>query len=343
MSRRPGPPAEIAELFPPYPYDRHRADRRPGRGRGRGLRAGRDQRRHPQAVAAAARAPPRARAGAGRTRAGARCPTLLGKGDGIGSNALGGRRRPLHDRQADPGQRPAPRRLDAGHLVPDGPALHDGSATTCPFDVSGFTFSGLPGRGDRPQPADRLGLHQPRPGRHRPLPREGRRARRYLYDGRRRPLRLRDEEIKVARADEPFRFTVRSTRHGPLLSDVVRAAEHGRAPTRRPATARPTRGNGYAVALAVDRAAPRAPPRTRSSRSTGPPTGSSSGPRPRTSRCPSQNLVYADRAGNIGYQAPGPDPDPQVRQHRRLPGPGLAASPTTGPAGTSRSPRCPAC
>ena len=31
---------------------------------------------------------------------------------------------------------------------------------------------------------------------------------------------MRDEEIKVLGRDEPFRFTVRSTRHGPLLSDV---------------------------------------------------------------------------------------------------------------------------
>ena len=35
--------------------------------------------------------------------------------------------------------------------------------------------------------------------------------------------------------------------------------------------------------------------------------------RPRDFAVPSQNLVYADTAGNIGYQAPGTDPDPQGR------------------------------
>ena len=49
---------------------------------------------------------------------------------------------------------------------------------------------------------------------------------------------------------------------------------------------------------------------------------------------PAQNLVYADRAGHIGYQAPGPDPDPQVRQRRLLPVGGLARRRTTGPATT---------
>ena len=37
--RAPGPPDEIAQLFPPYPYGRHRRDRGPGRGRRRRLRA----------------------------------------------------------------------------------------------------------------------------------------------------------------------------------------------------------------------------------------------------------------------------------------------------------------
>ena len=56
----------------------------------------------------------------------------------------------------------------------------------CPFDVTGFTFSGLPGRGDRPQPRHRLGVHQPRT---RTSPTSTWRrsaATTYLYDGRQR-------------------------------------------------------------------------------------------------------------------------------------------------------------
>ena len=41
------------------------------------------------------------------------CPRWLGRGDGHRQQRLGGRRRALHDRRAAPGQRPAPRRLAA--------------------------------------------------------------------------------------------------------------------------------------------------------------------------------------------------------------------------------------
>ena len=43
-------------------------------------------------------------------------------------------------------------------------------------------------------------------------------------------------------------------------------------------------------------------------------TGTSSGLRPRVFDVPSQNLLYADIDGNIGYQAPGLIPDPQGRR-----------------------------
>ena len=49
-------------------------------------------------------------------------------------------------------------------------------------------------------------------------------------------------------SDEPFTFTVRSTRHGPLLSDV--SAQLSTVGANAPvAEGAPERGNGYAVAL----------------------------------------------------------------------------------------------
>ena len=49
------------------------------------------------------------------------------------------------------------------------------STPACPFDVAGFSFSGLPGHHHRPQRPHRVGLHQPRARRRRPLRREGHR------------------------------------------------------------------------------------------------------------------------------------------------------------------------
>ena len=172
----------------------------------------------------------------------------------------------------------------------------------CPFDVSGFTFSGMPGVviGHNQQIAwgfTNLGPDVT------DLYLEQVTGTSYLYDGRRRPLRMHDEEISVLGRDKPFRFTVRATRHGPLLSDVdaqlstVGANSPAGEARRRGATGTPSRCSGPRSR--------RATPPTRSSSSTGPPTGGSSGPPATDFAVPSQNLLYADRAGNIGYQAPG--------------------------------------
>ena len=211
----------------------------------------------------------------------------------------------------------------------------------CPFDVAGFTFSGLPGRGDRPQRRHRLGVHQPRPRRHRPLPRAGHRQDLPATTAGSRPLRMRDETIQVPGGTSRSGSRSASTRHGPLLSDVSADLAASGPTRRRRRRARP-RATGTPSRWRGPRSRPAAPP-TRSSSSTRPPTGASSARRPRTSPCPAQNLVYADRAGHIGYQAPGRIPIRQVRQRRRLPGAGLAAGRTTGPATTCRSTRCPTC
>lgn len=171
----------------------------------------------------------------------------------------------------------------------------------CPYDVAGFTFSGFPGvvigHNDRiawgftnlgPDVTD-LYLE---------LVDEDS----YLYDGQRYPLETRREEILVKGGD-PVEFTVRSTRHGPLVSDVD--SEIARAGKQAPAGKEAPSG-GLATAVAL--------------RWTALDAGNTADAVFRLNAAqnwkefreaaklfevPAQNLVYADVDGHIGYQAPG--------------------------------------
>jgi len=200
--------------------------------------------------------------------------------------------------------------------------------TACPFDVSGFTFSGLPGVviGHNRQVAwgftnlgpDVVDLYL-----------EKVTGKTFLYDGRQRRLRMRDEEIKVLGRDRPFRFTVRATRHGPLLSDVDRqlSTVGANAPA---GAAAPRRGNGYAVSIAWTALTPG----TSMDALFGfdlAQTWQQFREAARDFAVPSQNLVYADRAGNIGYQAPGRIPIRKAGNLGDFPGRGwLPADDWTG-------------
>ncbi len=169
----------------------------------------------------------------------------------------------------------------------------------CPFRVSGFTFSGVPGvvigHNDKvawgmtnlgPDVTD-FYLEQTSGGT-------------YLRDGKREPVRTRDETIKVAGGPD-VTITVRGTVHGPIMSDVVpsiddagdRLAVRGAAQT-----------NHYAVSLAWTALTPGT-------------TGDAIFALNKAQgwddfrkaaalfTVPSQNLVYADTEGHIGYQSPG--------------------------------------
>ena len=208
---------------------------------------------------------------------------MLGKGDGLGSNAW------VVD--GDHSTTGEPILANDPHLGVSMPGiwyqmgLHCTTLSDdCPFDVSGFTFSGLPGVviGHNQQIAwgftnlgpDVIDLYL-----------EKVEGKTYQYDGRQRPLQMRDEEIKVLGRSEPFRFTVRATGHGPLLSDVSSRAQHGR--RERPGGRRGPRPRQRLRRLdRLDRAHA-GHHRGRDLRvRQGGPTGSSSGPRPPTSRCP---------------------------------------------------------
>ncbi len=87
---------------------------------------------------------------------------------------VGRRRRPLDDRQADPRQRPAPRAVDARHLVPGRPALPHRQRGV-PVRRGGLLVLRHAGCRRRPQRPRRLGRDDDVRRRRRPLPREGHR------------------------------------------------------------------------------------------------------------------------------------------------------------------------
>jgi penicillin G amidase len=291
---------EIAALYPPYPYDRHQPIVTQGAVVDRTFEQG--------ATAGDTRLPTRPAYSQKTVDALEELrdglddmPELMGRGQGVGSNSW-----VVDGEHSTTGQ---PILANDPHLGISVPGiwhqmgLHCREVTEqCPFDVSGFTFSGLPGVviGHNQQIAwgftnlgpDVVDLYLERV--------EGGF---YRYDGKRRRLSARQESIEVRGRDEPFTFTVRSTEHGPLLSDV--SAELSTVGANAPVGGgAPPRGNGYAVALAWTALTPN---RTADAlfginRATGWDEFRTSA---REFAAPAQNLVYADRDGHIGYQAPG--------------------------------------
>ena len=112
----------------------------------------------------------------------------------------------------------------------------------CPLDVAGFSFSGVPGviighNADIAWGFTNLGPDVS------DLYLERVVGDRWQHDGRLRPLQTRTETIQVRDGDD-VELTVRSTAHGPLLSDVSDdLAEIGeKAPTDHPAQRDATAG-----------------------------------------------------------------------------------------------------
>ncbi|OYO24522.1 penicillin acylase family protein [Enemella dayhoffiae] len=185
----------------------------------------------------------------------------------------------------------------------------------CPFDVSGFSFAGMPGVmiGQNADIAwgmttpyvdtQDLFIEQVRDGR-------VRRGEDW------RPLESRTELISVA-GEEPRAITVRTSSHGPLLSDVDTKLR-GVPPA--PATGEVesavalgwtalTPGASLDAVFGVNEARNFTEFRQAAEKL----------------KAPSQNLVYADRQGNIGYQLPGDLP-------RRGQGDGTSPVPGWDPA-----------
>ncbi|MBN9448099.1 MAG: penicillin acylase family protein, partial [Bosea sp.] len=188
----------------------------------------------------------------------------------------------------------------------------------CPFDVAGFSFSGLPGIviGHNDQVAwgftnlttDVADLYVERID-----------GDQYWQDGKKLPLTTRSETLKVA-GGEDVTFEVRSTEHGPIVSGLTDdftsiakdpkvaavggAAEAGRSPGDTAGLDTLAPSGEFAVSLRWTALDPGSTAqaifdlnlahdfqdfRTAASKFD----------------VPAQNLIYADTSGNIGYQAPG--------------------------------------
>jgi penicillin G amidase len=225
-------------------------------------------------------------------------PQLLGRGDAIGSNSW-----VVDGSHTTTGK---PLLANDPHLAPSIPGiwyqmgLHCRQLSpACPFDVAGFTFSGLPGvvigHNDRIAwgltnlPADVTDLYLERVL-----------GDTYQRDGRYVPLVERQETIKVAGAKD-VTITVRSTVHGPIVSDVLDEA-------RRAGSGALVNGkrdpSDYDVSLAWTALTPG---RTADALFALDAARNWSEFRSAAKlfEVPAQNLVYADVQGNIGYQAPG--------------------------------------
>jgi penicillin amidase len=183
------------------------------------------------------------------------------------------------------------------HCQPVGPE--------CPFQVSGFSFAGVPavivGHNDHiawgvtnvnPDVQD-LYLERTNPED----------PDQYLVNGQWMDMAVREEILRVA-GGEPVTISVRSTRHGPVISDVDDdigaladvAGEESQplAVSLRWTALEPARI--FRAVLALNRATNWEQFRAALS----------------NWDVPSQNFVYADTAGNIGYQTPGRIP---IRAH----------------------------
>ncbi|MBP0460500.1 penicillin acylase family protein [Streptomyces montanisoli] len=188
---------------------------------------------------------------------------------------------------------------------------------SCQYNVSGYTFSGMPGviighNADIAWGMTNLGADVT------DLYLEKVDGDTYQYGNDRKKFTTRKETIKVAGGGSKT-IVVRSTVHGPVVSD--RDEELAKVGQQAPvANLAPDRGSGYAVSLEwtaltpgktmdavfeLDKAQNFSQFRSAA----------------RDFEVPSQNLVYADTDGNIGYQAPGRVPV-RAKGDGRMPAPG---------------------
>ncbi|WP_110183099.1 penicillin acylase family protein [Nocardioides solisilvae] len=247
-------------------------------------------------------------------------PPILGRGDGLGSNSW-----------VVSGERSAtgmPLLANDPHLGVSLPGiwmqmgLHCRERTPdCTLDVSGFTFSGLPGvvighNADIAWGFTNLGPDVS------DLYLEKVRGDTWTRAGRQLPLEVREETIRV-RDGKDFTLRVRRTKHGPLISDVSQEASsvgaNAAAADRR--SGRATPAEGYAVALAWTALEPSttADAILELNRASGWEEFRGAAAK---FAVPAQNLVYADTQGNIGYQAPGLVPVRRPGHDGRVPAQG---------------------
>ncbi|MDM7830640.1 penicillin acylase family protein [Cellulomonas edaphi] len=233
-------------------------------------------------------------------------PHLVGQGEGVGSNSwvVGG------DHTASG----KPILANDPHLSISAPGIWQQIGlrcaqvgTACPYDVSGFSFAGMPGVviGHNAQLAwglTNLGADVT------DFFLERVNGTVVERDGGTEPMTIRTETIKVNGA-EPVEIEVRSTRHGPIISDVIDADAVGDAPL-----ADGSVGRSYAVSLGWTALAPGHTADALLSIDTAR-DADDIAKVGRLLEVPSQNIVFATTDGHIGYQAPG-----RIPVRARIPG-----------------------
>ena len=303
-------PARFAQIFPPYPIDAHHPilstqDWSPGAASSTLSAASAVPAN--RAVPAAPSLPADMNGKAARTvyaevaNALDQLPVMVGRGDGIGSNSF-----VVGPQRSSTGK---PLLANDPHLGVGIPGiwyqtgLHCRSVSAaCPFDVTGFSFAGLPGivighnqsiawgfTNLGPDVSD-FYLEQLRGDSYR-------RGERYL------PLKEHTETIKVA-GGQDVTTTVRETVHGPLLSDVIPSVAQAGKTARIDGKADTT---SYAVSLAWTGLLPGHTADAIFKINTAQ-NFAQFRAAARDFAVPAQNLLYADTQGHIGYQAPGQVP-----------------------------------
>jgi penicillin amidase len=293
-----------AQLYPPYPFNRHRPIVTQG-GLADGVWDQTASRLATQAASSVPRLPAAAIPSLGSLSAGlVSLDKILGPTtSGIGSNSW-----VVSGAKTITGQ---PLLANDPHLSPSMPSiwyqmgLHCRVVSqACPYDVSGFTFSGMPGvvighNGKIAWGFTNLGPDVT------DLVLEKVTGDSYVVGAATLPLITSKETIKVAGGD-PVEITVRQTKDGPLLSDastelttVGQDAPNG--------VMAPPRGDGYGVALKWTALTP-----GRTMDAVDQLNTAQNWDEFRSAaslfEVPAQNLIFASTTGDIGYQTPGKIP-----------------------------------
>ncbi|HET7801362.1 MAG TPA: penicillin acylase family protein [Humibacillus xanthopallidus] len=303
LSRRGISLRQIALLYPPYPFDRNQPilssdDWAPGTAKDSATSQAASSVPAAPATLKALSSADGAKAVDNAVAALDAAPSTLGRGDDIGSNSW-----VVSGSRTTTGK---PLLANDPHLALSIPGIWSQVnlqcrqvTQACPFRVSGFTFSGVPGVVIGHNERIAWGMTNLRPD-VTDFYLEQVTGDTYLRDGERVPLEKRQESIKVAGGAD-VTITVRSTVHGPIMSDVSASVDEA---GDRVVVRGAPQSNRYAVSLAwtaltpgtagdaifaLNKAAGWNDFRAAAAEFT----------------VPSQNLVYADTAGHIGYQTPG--------------------------------------
>ena len=228
-------------------------------------------------------------------------PVMVGRGDGIGSNSF-----VVGPSRSSTGK---PLLANDPHLAVTIPGiwyqtgLHCRTVSAvCPFDVTGFSFAGLPGIMIGHNQSVAWGFTNLNPDVS-DFYLEQTRGQAYLRGKTYVPMKEHTEIIKVAGGpDVPL--TVRATIHGPVLSDAIPAVRQAGSTAPVQGKPEPTE---YEVSLAWTGLLPGHTADAIFEIDTAQ-NFNEFRAAAKDFAVPSQNLLYADTAGNIGYQAPGQVP-----------------------------------